>query len=146
MIRRRHDRLDARAGDDLKDSLVVSGDDDATDRSRLFGALDDAQNHRPSCDLDQWFAWQSGRGVAGGNDCDDVVSHKPVAGRGLILRDEASICLRRNVSRRAAFFFFVESLISVADSQQVTPILCLWDLQQRRYTRDKSRTPQPARS
>src|SRR5262245_44958666 len=41
--------------------------------------------------------------------------------RGLILRDEPSICLRLNVSRRAAFFFFAESLISVADSQQVPP-------------------------
>src|SRR5262245_30167965 len=128
MIRRRHDRLDARAGDDLKDSLVVSGDDDATDRSRLFGAFDDAQNHRLSRDLDQWFAWQSGRGVASGNDCDNVVSHKPVAGRGLILRDEASICFRRKVSRQAALFFFAESLISVADSLQVIPSLCLWNL------------------
>src|SRR5215510_9819797 len=80
VIRRRHDRLDSRAGDGLKDAFVVRRDDHATDRSRLFGAFDDAQNHRFSADLYQWFAWQSGRGVAGGNDCDDVVSHKSVAG------------------------------------------------------------------
>src|SRR5262245_21512937 len=45
--------------------------------------------------------------------------------RGLILRDEPSICLRLNVSRRTAFFFFAESLISVADSLQVLPIRLL---------------------
>ncbi|MND04468.1 hypothetical protein D3C83_247430 [compost metagenome] len=62
----------AEAAHRLDDPRVVGGDDDRVDPAHAGGAAVDVLDHRTSADVREWLAGKSRRGVAGGNDGDDV--------------------------------------------------------------------------